>query len=102
MKEDLGIGKLTISVIAAALLANIAAADAQQASDPRVADLVQAGMVRVGLFSTQYTKDPASGELKGVRVDIARALAAQIGDFFGSHSVMPRQTRSQKEIQKTN
>ena len=79
MKEDLGIGKLTISVIAAALLANIAAADAQQASDPRVADLVQAGMVRVGLFSTQYTKDPASGELRGVRVDIARALAAQIG-----------------------
>jgi ABC-type amino acid transport substrate-binding protein len=79
MKEDLGIGKLTISVIATALLANIAAADAQQASDPRVADLVQAGMVRVGLFSTQYTKDLAFGELRGVRVDIARALAAQIG-----------------------
>jgi polar amino acid transport system substrate-binding protein len=79
MMEDLGIGKLPISVIAAALLANIGAADAQQASDPRVADLVQAGKVRVGLFSTQYTKDPASGELRGVRVDIARALAAQIG-----------------------
>jgi polar amino acid transport system substrate-binding protein len=33
----------------------------------------------VGLFSTQYTKDPATGELKSVRVDIARALAARIG-----------------------
>jgi hypothetical protein len=79
MMEGLGIGKLPISVMAAALLANIGAANAQQASDPRVADLVQAGKVRVGLFSTQYTKDPASGELMGVRAEIARALAAQIG-----------------------
>jgi polar amino acid transport system substrate-binding protein len=79
MMDDLGIGKLPISVMAAALLANIGAAGAQQASDPRVADLVQAGKVRFGLFSTQYIKDPASGELMGVRVDIARALSAQIG-----------------------
>jgi polar amino acid transport system substrate-binding protein len=65
--------------IAAALFAHIAAAGAQPASDPRVADLVQAGKVRAGLFSTQYTKDPASGQLMGVRVEIARALAARIG-----------------------
>jgi polar amino acid transport system substrate-binding protein len=69
----------TISFIVAALLASMATADAQQAPDPRVADLVQAGKVRVGLFSTQYTKDPVTGELRSVRVEIALALAARIG-----------------------
>lgn len=69
----------TIALMAAVLLASIGTADAQQAADPRVADLVQAGKVRVGLFSTQYTKDPISGELRSVRVDIAQALAARIG-----------------------
>jgi polar amino acid transport system substrate-binding protein len=52
---------------------------AQQLPDARVADLVQAGKIRVGLFSTQYVKDPNSGELKGVRPDVARALASRIG-----------------------
>src|SRR5262249_24970990 len=51
----------------------------QQAGDARVADLVQAGQIRVGLFASQYTKDPVTGELKGVRADIARTLAARIG-----------------------
>jgi polar amino acid transport system substrate-binding protein len=73
------IWNLTISLIVAALLPNIGTADAQQAPDPRIADLVQAGKVRVGLFSTQYTKDPVTGELRSVRVEIARALAARIG-----------------------
>src|SRR5262245_46760067 len=54
-------------------------AAAQQASDPRVADLVHAGKIRFGLFSTQFSKDPASGELRGVRPDMARALAARVG-----------------------
>lgn len=51
----------------------------EQAADPRVADLVRAGKIRVGLFPPQYTRDPATGELGGVWVDIARALAAQLG-----------------------
>ena len=79
MTENLRICALGTFSIAAALFAHIAAAGAQPASDPRVADLVQARKVRVGLFSTQFTKDPASGELIGVRVEIARALAARIG-----------------------
>jgi polar amino acid transport system substrate-binding protein len=54
-------------------------ANAQQGPDLRVADLVRAGKVRVGLFPPQYTKDPATGELKSVWVEIARALAARIG-----------------------
>jgi polar amino acid transport system substrate-binding protein len=47
--------------------------------DPRVADLVRAGRIRVGLFLPQYAKDPATGAAKGIYVDIARALAARIG-----------------------
>lgn len=73
------IWNFTLSLIVATLLANIGTAAAQQAPDPRVADLVQAGKVRVGLFSTQYTKDPITGELRSVRVEIARALASSIG-----------------------
>ncbi len=51
----------------------------RQTPDPRVADLVRAGKIRVGLFPPQYTKDPATGELKGVWADIARAFAARLG-----------------------
>ena len=54
-------------------------ANAQQVSDPRLADLVQASKIRVGLFLPQYIKDPATGEIKGVWVEISRALAARIG-----------------------
>jgi polar amino acid transport system substrate-binding protein len=52
---------------------------APQASDPRVADLVRAGRIRVGLFFPQYAKDPTTGDPKGMYVDIVRALASQIG-----------------------
>jgi polar amino acid transport system substrate-binding protein len=53
---------------------------AQPAPDPRVADLIQAGRVRVGLglVPTFATKDPATGELRGVAIDLARALAARL------------------------
>ena len=67
-----------IALSISALLVAVGTASAQR-TDPRVADLVQAGQIRFGLFSSQYTKDPATGELKGVRPDIARALAARIG-----------------------
>lgn len=57
-------------------------ARAQQNSDPRVADLVQSGKLRVGLGLANRgsaIKDPATGELLGVAADLARALAARIG-----------------------
>jgi polar amino acid transport system substrate-binding protein len=57
----------------------MAHAGAEPASDPRVADLVRAGKVRFGIFSPQYTRDSASGELKGPIVEMMRALAAHIG-----------------------
>lgn len=55
---------------------------AQQAPDPRVADLVRAGRLRVGLglgASLSAIKDPATGEVRGPALDLARALAARIG-----------------------
>jgi polar amino acid transport system substrate-binding protein len=71
--------RLWISVTTLLLLAAPHIADAQQAPDPRVADFVQAGKVRMALFPPQYTKDPVTGELKGVWADVARAFAARIG-----------------------
>jgi polar amino acid transport system substrate-binding protein len=48
--------------------------------DPRVANIVRAGKVRVGLFPPQYTKDPVSGEPTGsLFIEIGRALAAHLG-----------------------
>jgi len=61
------------------LLAVPRMAHAQAAPDPRVADLVRAGKVRIALFSGQYAKDPATGDLKGVWADVARAFAARVG-----------------------
>jgi polar amino acid transport system substrate-binding protein len=61
------------------LLAGAATAQAQQASDPRVADLVRAGKIRFGMFPPQYTKNAATGELKGPWAEIMRALAAHMG-----------------------
>jgi polar amino acid transport system substrate-binding protein len=71
--------KFTLPLVLAALLAASGSGGAQPATDSRVADLMQSGKVRVGLFLPQYTKDAASGELKGVWAESARALAARIG-----------------------
>ena len=54
-------------------------ADAPQAADPRVADLVQAGKVRIALYLPQYTKDPVTGELRGWCIDLVRALGERLG-----------------------
>ena len=57
-------------------------ANSQQAPDPRVADLVQAGRIRVGVGVVAphwAIKDPATGELRGVAIDLARAFAARLG-----------------------
>jgi polar amino acid transport system substrate-binding protein len=55
-----------------------------RAADPRVADLVQAGKIRLAVFLPQYNKDPATGEIRGVgtgfvAAELMRALAARIG-----------------------
>jgi len=53
--------------------------DVQQSLDPRIADLVHAGTVRIALYPPQYAKDPVTGELRGWTIELARALAARIG-----------------------
>ncbi len=68
----------------AALLMTTAIADAQQAADPRIADIVRAGKLRIGLHLPQFVQDPKTGEIRGygtgtVIVPIARALAARMG-----------------------
>ena len=68
----------------AALLATSMTADAQQAPDPRVVDIVQAGKVRVGMHLPQFVQDPKTGEIRGhgtgtVIVPIAQALADKLG-----------------------
>jgi polar amino acid transport system substrate-binding protein len=56
-----------------------AAATAEaQTADPRVADLVRAGKLRVGLFLPQYGKGP-DGLNTSVWVETARAYAARVG-----------------------
>ena len=73
--------KLLLIVSFALVSMNLAGA--QQAGDPRVADLVQAGKIRVGIHSF-YSKDPRTGDLKAVSsgivfLDVARMLGARIG-----------------------
>src|SRR4051794_37527382 len=69
---------LAVALLALAPFAG-AVAEAQQATDPRIDDLVRAGKVRVGLFLPQYVKDPATGALSSVWVETARAFAARLG-----------------------
>ena len=71
--------RLWASIMTVVLLAVPRIVHAQQAPDPRVADLVRAGKVRIALFSGQYNKDLVTGELKGVWADVARAFAARVG-----------------------
>ena len=55
--------------------------DAQTATDPRIADLTQAGKIRVALYPPQYAKDE-TGELRGWTIELGRALAEGIGVEF--------------------
>ena len=66
------------------LPAGAAIAEVPRIADARVADLVQAGRLRVGLFLPMYARDPVTSELRefgpgAVFMDVARSLAARIG-----------------------
>ena len=54
-------------------------ANARQIIDPRVADLVRCGKIRVGLFLPQYTSDRSTGQLTSVWVESARIFASRLG-----------------------
>jgi polar amino acid transport system substrate-binding protein len=53
-----------------------------QASDPPIADLGQSGKLRVGVGIVAphwAVKNSQTGELRGVSIEIARALAKRLG-----------------------
>jgi len=77
-------GSQAIAIGTAMLLSGLAMSGTPSlAADPRVADLVQAGKIRLALFLPQYNKDAATGEIRPVgtgfvAAELARALAARI------------------------
>jgi len=77
--------RTAISIGAAMVASTFGLSSARSASpDPRVADLVKAGRIRVALAAAPVmaTKDAVTGELRGVGVDLARELANRIGVEF--------------------
>ena len=70
-----------ISFGAAIISSPFAISAAWSLPDARVADLVKSGKIRAGLAVAPImaTKETTTGELRGVAVDLARELAAQIG-----------------------
>ena len=55
-----------------------------QLDDPRIADLVQAGAIRTGLFLPQFVHDSATSELHGlgtgyIAIEMTRAIAERLG-----------------------
>src|SRR5438094_831265 len=73
---------LYVSIGIAIALAGDHIVYAQQTTDQRVSDLVRAGKLRVGIGVVAphwAVKDAATGELRGVAIDIARAFAARLG-----------------------
>lgn len=52
---------------------------AEPSGDPRVADLVKTGVIRVALYVPQYEKDPVTGALRGWPIDLVAALGERIG-----------------------
>jgi polar amino acid transport system substrate-binding protein len=70
------------TALAAAAEISVQTAFAQAPEDPRVADLVRAGELRVGLglgVLMQAVRNPVTGELRGAALEMAQALAARIG-----------------------
>jgi polar amino acid transport system substrate-binding protein len=51
----------------------------RQNADPRIAELVRTGRLRVALFPPQYLKDAATGQIRGVWVEVVRRLGAHMG-----------------------
>jgi polar amino acid transport system substrate-binding protein len=73
---------LTLTLALAILLGLTGTANSQQAADRRIGQIVRTGKLRagVGVVAPHWAvKDPATGELRGVAVEIARALAKRVG-----------------------
>ena len=74
--------RIALAVVLALVLGGSGTSSAQQSPDPRVADLVKSGVLRIGVglgSLTTGTRDPATGEIKGPALELGRALAARLG-----------------------
>jgi polar amino acid transport system substrate-binding protein len=70
---------VAIGLVMFAVLAQSVGTVAQTAADPRVADLVKAGKIRIGVFpSFQYSKTAAE-QPQGLAIGISRALSRRLG-----------------------
>jgi polar amino acid transport system substrate-binding protein len=79
--------RIALAAVLALALGGSGTSLAQHSPDPRVADLVQSGALRVGVgigSLTTGTRNPATGEVKGPALELGRALAARIGIQFVS------------------
>jgi polar amino acid transport system substrate-binding protein len=77
--------RIALASILTLALGGSGTAFAQHSPDPRVADLVQSGALRIGLgigSLTTATRNPATGEVNGPALELGRALAARIGIQF--------------------
>ena len=74
--------KRILACLVIVVAVSVSTIHAQQSADPRVADIVHAGKLRVGLgvgSPVLALKDPTTGEIRGPALDLARALAKKIG-----------------------
>src|SRR5215217_1033267 len=71
------------ALFAISCLTSFSTFSAHSQEDPRVADVVRSGEVRVGLHLPQFVQDPTTGEIRGngtgaVIEQIARSLAERL------------------------
>jgi polar amino acid transport system substrate-binding protein len=72
------------SIGVAGVISWLAASSTQALADPRMDNITKADTLRVGLFLPQYTKDAATGELRGVgahvvSLEVAREVGRRLG-----------------------
>jgi polar amino acid transport system substrate-binding protein len=81
MSRKASILTLTLALGIALVVTGTHTSYAQQATDPRVADLIQTGKVRVGVgvVAPHWAVKDATGELRGLAIDLTRAFAARLG-----------------------
>jgi polar amino acid transport system substrate-binding protein len=76
MSKHLGFRLMFVALLGGTLIAQ-----ERPIADARVADLMRAGKMRLGLFLPQYSSDAATGEIRGdvYLVETARGLAERLG-----------------------
>jgi polar amino acid transport system substrate-binding protein len=80
--KDVLMMRIALAAVLALALGGSGTSFAQHSPDPRVADIVKSGVLRIGVGLGSLTtgiRNPATGEVKGPALELGRALAARIG-----------------------